>query len=170
MNEEQLLLLLQSGDYTKVNQAFVYIEKELEGPPSQKLARKLIALCSDRDPDIRAEAIRAAGFFCQLPEVFPVLLGILTHPHEDDLVLDAAVFAVSQMAQNNPDLRGTALTLLAEVALNASMPAMVQKSAYTLALRGAGRISMDTFAKLSASSDVVINRESMHSLCRKDGE
>ena len=165
MREEELLGLLESGDYDQVSRALIYVEKQLEDRPSPKLITKLVELCSDSDPDIRNEAVQAAGFYWQLSEAFPVLAGILCRTDEDDLVLNSALFAISQLAQNKPDLRNRGLSLLAQVAITERMPKMVRGSAYALALRLAGRISMDAFARMSVSSDVVIDKEYMSSLC-----
>jgi hypothetical protein len=45
------------------------------------------------------------------------------------------------------------------------MPQMVRESAYALALHLSGRISIDDFAKMSASSGAAIDKEFMASLC-----
>lgn len=164
MREEELLEMLESGDYGEVSRALIYIEKKLEERPSRKLIAKLVELCSDSDPDIREEAVRAAGFYWQLPEALPVLVSILNRADEDDLVLNAAVFAIGEIGQNEPSLRDRILNLLAHVALNEAMPLMIRQSAYALALRLAGRISIDDFAKISVSNDIIINNQILLSL------
>jgi hypothetical protein len=165
MTEEDILELLESGEYSKVSRALIFIEKKLEERPSRRLISKLVELCSDSDPDVRQEAVQAAGFYWQLPEAFSVIAAILDRTDEDDLVLIAAVYAICEMASNKVEMRNRGLCILAQVALNESMPIPVRKEAYALALKLSGRISIDDFAKMAVSAEVVIDKELMTSFC-----
>ena len=156
--------MLDSGDHDEVSLALIHVEREWREQPSSRLAARLMDLCSDDDPDIRNEAVQAAGFHRQIPEAFPVLVRILEQVGEDEIVLHPAPAAASELTRNHDSLKESGLGVLARTALNEKMPKPVRDSAYALAPWTAGRISPDAFAKLSVASDVAIDRESMAAL------
>ena len=164
MTEEELFQMLSSKDYDQLSAALIYVEMKMECPPSPRLIDLLVKLCANNDSDIRAEAVRAAGFYCQLPESIPILNSILKSHEEDELVLNATVHAIAQMCANNSVFRDRGLHMLAKLVLNELMPSDIRNEAYKLVLWRKGKISADTYAK-SASSTLVIDTEYVSSLC-----
>jgi len=169
MSEDELLGHLGSGEFDRVNRALVYLGSASAVEPTEKVARRLIELCSDGDPDVRYGAVYAAGFRWKIPGVLPLLEEILSRPLEDELVLNAAVYAVGELSRTNPAVHHRGQGTLARAALAETMPRMVRGNAYALALSNAGRISLDSFAKMGTpGSDVAIDRDWLLSLLASD--
>ena len=163
MTEEKLFQMLSSDDYDQLSSALIYIEMKMECMPSPRLIDLLVKHCSNNDPDVRAEAVRAAGFYCQLPESIPILSSILQSHEEDDLVLNATIHAIAQMCANNPVFRDRGIRMLAKLVLDELMPSDIRNEAYKLILWRTGRISADAYAR-SVSSTLVIDMEYISSL------